>query len=210
VLWPESGSYGIPFQGYAPGPTYNAVDVFVDHGSKQFQDAPGKPALVQRLAAWLDSWQVSHLVGDESGVGLGMISWLTAAMGAHRVTGFNFAGTGKKAGLGSLFLSLVETGRFHYWEGDPLSDAWWFWQQVAACSYEVPPDGKFDRDLKWEVPASHKTDTPTGPQPTHDDRLLSAALVAELDRLLREGKIALGRAESAVITGKDPLDDLSF
>ena len=29
----------------------------------------------------------------------------------------------------------------------------------------------------------------------HDDRLISAALVAEADRLIREGKIVVGRAE---------------
>jgi len=30
----------------------------------------------------------------------------------------------------------------------PLSDAWWFWQQAAARSYEIPPDGTIDTDLR--------------------------------------------------------------
>jgi hypothetical protein len=198
---------------YAPGPTWEAVDVFVDHGTKHFQDHPGRPALVYQLLAWLQAWQVAHLVADESGVGQGLVSWLSAALGAHRVTGFGFAGAGQKARLGSLFLSLVETGRFRYWIGDEEqegSDGWWFWRQAEACSYDLPPDGQFERDLRWEVPPEHRTATAAGPQPTHDDRLLSAALVAHLDRLVRECVVALGRAESVIIAAADPLDHLAF
>ncbi len=204
-------------------PIYRAVDVFVDHGSKHFQEGPGRPALAQRLLAWLTHWQAAHLICDESGVGLGLTGWLASALGESRVTGFSFSGTGAKAALGSAFLSLVETGRFRYWrEGQPLGDraspregasprdAWWFWRQVEACTYEVPPDGRFDRDLRWGVPASHRTPTPTGPQPTHDDRLISAALVAELDRMLRTGKLRLGSGQSAVIGPADPLAQLGF
>lgn len=202
VLWPPPSSY-------APGPTYEAVDVWVDHGSKHFADRPGQPSLAHRLAAWLQSWNVAHVIADESGVGLGMVSWLKAALGDSRVTGVNFAGAGKKAALGSLFVSLVETGRVRYW-ADQDDDSWWFFQQAAACTYELPPDGIFDRDLRWGVPASHRSDTPTGPQPTHDDRLLSASLIAELDRLLRENRLPLGAAASAVLRGSDPMEHLSW
>ena len=204
VDYPAAGSL-------SPGPTYRAVDVFVDHGAKHFQEVPGSPPLVQRLYAWLSLWQVAHAITDESGVGLGLTSWLKNAIGEKRVTGFNFAGTGKKAALGSAFLSLVETGRFRYWPIDAhLGDAWWFWRQVEACTYEVPPDGRFDRDLQWSVPTTHKTDTPTGPEPTHDDRLLSAALIAELDRKLAAGDLVLGTAQSAVLAPADPLARLAF
>jgi hypothetical protein len=198
---------------YQPGPSYRALDVYVDHGSRHFEDQPGRPALAQRLLAWLQHWEVAHLVADASGVGLGLAAWLAAALGEARVTQFDFAGTGKKAALGSRFLTLVETGRFRYWSDDEDevgSDGWWFWRQVEACGYELPEGRRFDRDLKWGVDASHRTDTPSGPQPTHDDRLLSAALVAELDRQLAGGRLVLGRAESAVVPGPDPLADLSF
>jgi hypothetical protein len=197
----------------AAGPTYEAVDVFVDHGSKHFDETPGAPSLVQRLAAWLQAWQVAHLVGDESGVGQGLVSWLQAALGAHRVTGYNFAAYGQKARLGSLFLSLVETGRFRYWADDediPETDGWWFYRQAEACTYDLPPEGHFERDLRWGVPETHKTPTTGGMEPTHDDRLISAALVAHLDRLLREYTIALGRADSLIIEAVDPLANLQF
>ena len=212
LRWPPP-SYASPGGGvYAPGPTFEAVDVLVDHGSKHFEEQMCRPALVHRLAAWLEHWQIAHLVADSSGVGQGLVSWLGSALGSHRVTGFDFAGRGRKARLGSMFLSLVETGRFKYWHSDemPLGDSWWFWRQVEACTYEVPPEGQFDRDLRWEVPPSHKTPAPGGPQLTHDDRLLSAALVAELDRLVRECAIALGTAESAIVRPRDPLADLHF
>ena len=200
-----------PVGSLAPGPTYRAVDVFVDHGSKHFQEVPGSPPLVQRLYAWLRNWQIAHLVSDDSGVGLGLTSWLKKALGDNRVTGFNFAGTGKKAALGSAFLSLVETGRFRYWPiDDHLGDAFWFWAQVEACTYEVPHEGRFDRDLRWGVPDTHKTSTPAGPEPTHDDRLLSAALIAELDRKLAAGDLVLGTAQSAVLPPADPLAGLEF
>lgn len=192
----------------APGPTYLAVDAFIDHGSSHFEDAPGRPALIHRLIAWLNSWNVAHVVADESGVGQGLVSWLQATMGDHRVTGVNFAAPTRKASLGSSFLAVIETGRFKYWTGDqddPGSDGWWFWRQVGACSFELPPDGQFDKHLRWGVPASHRTDTPTGPEPTHDDRLLSAALIADVDRLYRTGELSLGTATSDQIPGQDPL-----
>lgn len=192
---------------YAPGPTYRALDVWVDQGTKHFQDQPGRPALVHQLKAWLDSWHILHLIADDSGIGQGLTSWLTAALGPHRVTGFTFSPT-KKAALGSAFLSLIETGRCKHWTDDaddPLSDGWWFWKQAAACSYDLPPDGQFDKALKWGVPANHKTDTPTGRQLTHDDRLISFALIAHLDRLYLEGKLTMGLGLSEVAAAPDPL-----
>ena len=194
-------------------PTYLAVDVFVDQGGRHFEDAPGRPKLVERLAAWLENWEIAHLVADESGVGQGVTSWLTAALGHHRVTGYQFSGTGKKAALGSALLSLIETGRFRYWTGDqdrPLSDGWWFWTQARACTYELPPDGRFDRDLRWGVPPNARIDTPAGSQLIHDDRLISAALITEIDRLYRQRKLVVGQAISAIIPAGDTLADLGF
>jgi hypothetical protein len=132
-------------------PRFLALDVWVDHGSRHFQDHPGRPALVHGLLAWLERWGIAHLIADASGVGHGVTDWLAAALGRPRVTGFDLAGTGKKAALSSALLSLVETGRLRYWTGDqdqPLSDGWWFWRQAQACTYHLPPDGRFERDLQ--------------------------------------------------------------
>ena len=41
--------------------------------------------------------------------------------------------------------------------------------------------------------------------PTHDDPLLSAALIAHLDTLIRKGKLLLGSARSEVLPTPDPL-----
>ena len=191
-------------------PSFHAVDIFVDHGSRHFEDHPGRPALAKRLLAFLNHWQVAHTVCDESGVGEGLTSWLAGILGKTRVTGFKFSPV-SKADLGNKFLSLIETGRFKYWLDEiELSDSWWFFQQAAACGYEVPANGRFERDLRWSVPTNHKTHTPTGIQLTHDDRLLSAALIAHTDELLRNGIIILGTAQSTIIKPQDPLANLSF
>jgi len=57
-----------------------------------------------------------------------------------------------------------------------------------------------ERGLRWEVPASAKVTLDTGDTlPVHDARLLSAALLAEADRLIRAGKLFVSTGESAVI-----------
>jgi hypothetical protein len=195
-------------------PVYLALDVFVDHGSRHFQDVPGRPSLVKRLVAWLELWPARHLVVDCSGVGEGLYDWLCARFGRARVTGYPFQGAGKKAALGSAFISLIETGRFKYWQGDeerPLSDGWWFWRQVEACRYELPAAGRFDHHLRWGVPAQAKLSAVgQAGLAIHDDRLLSAALICQADSLWQAGRLALGQAQSAVISPRDPLDDMEF
>jgi hypothetical protein len=209
-------------------PLYRARDVMVDHGSRHFQDAPGRPSLVKRLVAWLEMWGVKQIIVDGSGVGEGIADWLSAVFGRERVTAYKFTVTGKKAELGSSFLSLVETGRFNYWGHDPesgesplgegvesegataLSDGWWFWQQVRACTYVLPPGGRFERDLRWGVPAGTRISTPAGKQLIHDDRLISAALIAVADDLFRSGALSLGQAASAIIRPRDPFEEMEF
>jgi hypothetical protein len=91
-----------------------------------------------------------------------------------------------------------------------MSDGWWFWQQCSHCGYEVPPGGTFERHLQWQVPASATVSTPAGPEPVHDDRLVSAALVALYDDLQQQGVVRGGSGRSAVIPAADPLDDMRF
>lgn len=206
----------IPARNEAPGPTYAAVDVFVDQGGKHFEDVPGQPKLADRLMAYLRHWQVQHLVTDASGVGEGLTSYLAAKLGTSHVTGFSFARRSAKAMLGSGFLSIIETGRFRYWSDDMDahgSDGWWFWQQAINCGYELPPDGTFERDLKWGVGNHKKVDLPgRGLVLLHDDRLLSAALITQIDELSRKGELLLGHAFSAIINPFDPanVDNVGF
>jgi hypothetical protein len=143
---------------------------------------------------------------DKSGIGAGLADWLAAKLGRSRVTGFTFS-PASKAGLGGRFMSLVETGRFKYWAGEeqPLSDGWWFFEQARACTYSLPEGGRFETALRWGVPASARVDTPLGRQAIHDDRLISAALVAVYDELFADGKLRAGRAISAIVAPFDPL-----
>ena len=118
------------------GPLYEAVDVFVDQGSRHFQAAPGRPRLADTLLTTLRRWNVAHTIIDASGVGQGLADWLAGALGRERVTAYQLGGSSAKARLGSDLLALIDTGRFRYWTGDedePLSDSCWFLQQVAAC-----------------------------------------------------------------------------
>ncbi len=191
------------------GPGYWAVDVFVDHGGRHFQEVGGRPSLAARLLGFLRHWEVSGVIVDASGVGQGLADWLMAEMGKQRVIAYHFAGRGQKAMLGSRFLSLIETNRFKYWCGDEHevgSDGWWFWEQAARCSYHLAPRGLFERDLQWGVGENQMVETPLGRVRVHDDRLMSAALIAEYDFLARQGRVMMGMARSEMVRPVDPLE----
>ena len=154
--------------------------------------------------------------------------WLNTRFPADRVTGYAFTRQ-SKAKLGSNFIAVVETGRFRYWKAEdqaeahqPSSDGWWFFRQAEACTYHLPPGGIFDQHLQWGVPSSAKISVPYGLADAlasaranapalaiHDDRLLSAALVAVYDDLYTI-HLRLGRAHSAIIPAQDPLNNLTF
>lgn len=191
-------------------PRYHAVDVLVDRGTPHFQPRERRAeSLSVKLLAFLRKWEVVHTVVDATGLGQGMAGWLQQQLGDRSVTAFLMSGTGVKARLGSEFLALIETGRFKYWrESDeelPGTDGWWFWEQVAACTYTLPPNGRFDRDLRWGVPDKARASTPEGIVIVHDDRLISASLVVEIDRRLREDRLNLGQSHSFIVTAHDPL-----
>ena len=141
-----------------------------------------------------------------------------AAQAIHTaVTPFKFT-LRSKAQLGVDFLTLLETNRFKYWaEKTEFDDAWWYFAQANHCTYALDPGRPLETHLRWFVPATTTRfiapPLPTGAQPLHDDRLISAALpkagvIAEADRLIRDGKIATGMAQSIVTAHYDPLDDL--
>ncbi|MBK9053335.1 MAG: hypothetical protein IPL78_21275 [Chloroflexi bacterium] len=187
-------------------PTYTALDVWNDQGGRHFESVPGKESVASRLLAWVKMWGACHVIIDGTGVGEGMASFFAAALGQKHVTIFKFTGSSKPQ-LGSTFLSIIETGRFKYWLDEaPYSDAWWFFVQAAACTYDLAPGAQFDRALRWSVPNNHKTNTPTGDVPTHDDRLISSALIAAADELIVSGAINSGTGQSETISPHNPLD----
>jgi hypothetical protein len=152
--------------------------------------------------AW-NVWQASYLVVDATGVGAGLTSFLRDALGERMVIPFVFSQASKST-LGWDFLGIVDSGRFkeyhaltpspsqiprrlgtgsgrgeHDREAEELSEI--FWRQVRACRYQVRPGP--NRLLSWEVPDAR----------THDDLLVSAAMVAVLDELDWRPRTARGR-----------------
>jgi len=58
-------------------PSYHAVDIFLDHGTSHFQQHGNTPPLSKQLLAYLQHWNIAHLVADASGVGEGLTDWLS-------------------------------------------------------------------------------------------------------------------------------------
>jgi hypothetical protein len=121
-------------------------------------------------------WQAACVVVDATGVGAGLASFLVQRLGSYRdhppgpVIPIHFT-LASKSDLGWHFLSLVETGRYKEYADDGAPDTRQFWREVEECEFEVLP-GPGQR-MRWGVrdPA------------VHDDMLISAALVAELDKV---------------------------
>ncbi len=194
------------------GHTYQIVDVFTDHGSRHFQrspgpsgTSPGQPSLFDRLLAYINHWKPLAVVCDASGVGQGITDALINAS-AIQIIGFDFAKSHGKAKLGNNFLALVETGRLKYFAGHPAdpdaegTDTYWYFTQCEHCSYHLAEGTPIERGLQWGVPPEATITLADGTtEPIHDDRLLSAALLAEADRLAQTGDIFLGTTASAVI-----------
>ena len=190
-------------------PTYQAVDTLMLHGNRHFETSPGNPSATEQLETFINHWQPAHIIIDETGIGEAIQSWLALKF-PKRVTGYKFTST-SKASLGSLFISLIENGRFKYWLSETeYDDAWWFFTQANACNYDIKVGGDIERHMQWSVPTNHTTKTPTGSTLTHDDRLISAALITHADELIQCGTITLGQAESIIIKPLDPLTNLVF
>lgn len=118
-------------------------------------------------------WRPLRIVVDATGIGAGLTSFLAQALG-ERVIPFIFSAK-SKSDLGWRFLSICHSGRFHDHTRDGTPEQAQFWREVAECRYEVlPGPGHL---LRWGAPSGGRT----AGGPTHDDALLSAALVAALD-----------------------------
>lgn len=166
-------------------PSYSVVDVMEDLGTKHTH-------LYGKLRAYFEHWGVRYIVADASGVGAGLVSFLSGRQAfGQRVIPFQFSPPKRKSDLGWDFLAVVETGRFKFFRDDGSQEWRRFWEQVGETYYEVS-EGE-EKRMKWGV---------VDPK-LHDDFVLAAALVAELDsvRWIVPGK-------SAVIEGVDPITEM--
>jgi hypothetical protein len=155
-----------PLRGF---PTYRVVDRHWWTGVKHAQ-------LYSAILDLVDHWQAAFVVVDATGVGAGVASFLAQRLGDWKgeppglVVPYTFSLASKSA-LGWNFLSVVETGRYKEYADDGAPDTRQFWREVEECEFEVLP-GPGQR-MRWGVR------DPT----VHDDMLISAALVAELDKV---------------------------
>jgi hypothetical protein len=125
-------------------------------------------------------WRARAVIVDATGVGAGLASFLTAALGANVVRSFIFSAA-SKSDLGWRLLALIDSGRLKEYAPDGAPDTALFWRQLEACAYEVRPGpGKL---LAWGVDDAR----------THDDLLLALALAGALDDLDWRPRVARGR-----------------
>jgi len=141
-----------------------------------------------------ETWQPVKVIIDATGVGAGMAGFLADRLGS-RVIPFEFSQV-SKSDLGWAFISVVETGR--YKDFSPLDSI--MSEQLEYCQYQIM-DGP-GKIMRWGVPDG--TRSVASGDLVHDDYVLSAALIAQLD------EETWGIGESQVVNQKDILETLKF
>ena len=149
--------------------------------------------LYGEIKAILELFNIRFIAVDSTGVGAGMASFLSAALG-DKVILFDF-NTRTKSDLLWDFLGIIDSGRFK--DYTPAHET--FWQQISFCEFEIL-EGPQKR-VRWGVPDGTR-DAATG-ELVHDDLLIGAAMCAVLD-----SENWSFSAPTFVIQAKDPLDDL--
>ncbi|MBC8450048.1 MAG: hypothetical protein H8D78_20135 [Chloroflexi bacterium] len=166
-------------------PTYRTVDRRLWIGAKH-------TSLYSQISALAEHWGARYIVGDDTGVGHGLMSFLAQRFG-EQVIPVVFT-TKSKSDLGWGFVGIVETGRYQDYADDQAEDTRQFWYEVEACQYESPSPDRLKWGV-WETPGYDGL-IATG----HDDLLISAALTAILDEQ------PWGVGKSAVIHAPDPIE----
>lgn len=175
---------------YGKLPHYRVVDRKLWLGTKH-------TSLHSQLVALTSHWNAAWVVVDATGVGAGLASFLTKALGekiipvifSHRV----------KSDLGWDFVGIVETGRYRDYVADETPETQQFWYEVEACQYQVRKGpGQL---LSWGVWESPGYDGLIAYG--HDDLLIAASLCATLDKLDWPGT-----GESAMIISDDELEEI--
>ncbi|MBC7233923.1 MAG: hypothetical protein H5T68_11865 [Chloroflexi bacterium] len=150
-------------------PTYEVVNRYWWTGRTQAEQYAALADLIQ-------VWEPLSVVVDATAIGAGLASFLVKRYGSYKddppglIVPFEFT-RASKSDLGWDFLAVIETGRYKEYADDGEADTAQFWREVAECEYEVlPGPGK---GMRWGVADAT----------VHDDMVLSAALVAVLDKL---------------------------
>lgn len=171
-------------------PNYRTVDRKLWLGTKH-------TALHGQLLALARHWHAIWIVVDATGIGAGLASFLTKALG-EKIIPVIFSSK-VKSDLGWDFLGIVETGRYRDYADDQEPDTRQFWYEVKNCQYEVSDrPGQAMKWGNWETPGYDGL-IARG----HDDLIISAALTAVLDR--QEWP---GTGESAVVEQRDVLEEI--
>jgi len=175
---------------YGRLPVYRLVDRKLWLGVKH-------TSLHGQLLALVAHWHAMFIVVDSTGVGAGLTSFLSKALG-EKVIPVLFS-TKVKSDLGWNFVGLVETGRYRDYAEDQQPDTRQFWYEVEACQYQVR-DGP-GQMMSWGVWESPGYDGLIAYG--HDDLLISAALCTILD-----GQEWPGVGVSAVVEMADELEEI--
>lgn len=175
-------------------PTYRTVALFSWTGAKHTQ-------IHAQIAALARLWQPAYIVADATGVGAGLVSFLTPLFGevknGGRVLPFTFTGQSKSE-LGWQLLALADTGRLLlYTDEDEHTLAQR--EQLEFCQYEIMPGPA--RLMRWGVPDG--TRHPATGAYLHDDYIITAALLSELDEL----PWPVSTGPTLIIQGHDPLEE---
>jgi len=175
---------------YGQLPVYRTVDRKLWLGTKH-------TALHGQILALARHWRAVWVIVDATGVGAGLASFLTKALG-EKVIPVVFS-TKVKSDLGWDFLGIVETGRYRDYVDDQQPDTRQFWYEVEHCQYEVRDGpGQMMKWGVWETPAYDGL-IAYG----HDDLIISTALTAILDKQEWPGTGA-----STVVEHEDELDQI--
>ena len=137
-----------------------------------------------RLADLLKSvWRCRRVVVDATGMGEGVASFRSKALGSSTVTAFRFT-TQSKSRLGYNLLAAVSSGRLKMYARDGSAEYAQFWREVAAARVQY----RANQTMSFYVDSSEN----------HDDFLASTALLVEAGKYLPRVARGKVREESAV------------
>lgn len=159
--------------------------------------------LYSQLRALAETWCVTRLIVDATGVGAGLAAFLDKAL-PGRVQPFIFSSK-TKSDLGWGFLAVIDSGRFRDYaasesdRGEQARLRGMFYREAEFCQYNVLPGPA--KTLRWGVPDG--TRDPASDELVHDDLLVSASLCALLDDAAWQTHLP-----GVIIPGQDPMKEI--